>query len=94
MHKIEFSTDRNTRLNNIEKGYDLQKRFHESNRWDLIDTFSGEYERNDHNFRHRGFKIWRDIARGTLVKESWFTNRVGKINRIVFTKIECWPEIS
>lgn len=92
MNELKFSTDRNPRLNNIKQGYELQNKFRSSMRWDLIDTFSGEYERNDHNFRHSGFTIWRDVAKGTFVKESWFTNRAGKVNRVIFKKIECWPE--
>jgi len=94
MNEIRFSTDRNPRLNNIEKGYELQRKFRNSKRWDLVDSFSGEPERNDHNFRHNGFRVWVDVTVGTLVKESWSTNRVGKINRVVFKKIKSWPDES
>lgn len=94
MNMLKFKTDRNPRLNTIEAGYELQKKFHSSNRWVLVESFSGEYERNDNNFRHKGFRIWRDIVKGTFVKELWSTNRKGKINKVVFLTIECWPERS
>jgi hypothetical protein len=70
MNELIFSADRNPRLNNIEQGYELQNKFRISKKWNLIDTFSGKYERNDHNFRHSGFTIWSDKTKGTLVKES------------------------
>ena len=89
---LHFSTDRNPRKNTISKGYEMQKKFTNSSRWELLDEHRGGDAKNDHDFHHNGSKIWRDINNGTLVKESFSTNRRGIINSVNFQKISEYPE--
>jgi hypothetical protein len=89
---LKFSTNRNSRLNTIQQGYMMQEKFRKSPRWELINNIHGDYARNDHDFHHSGFNIWRDVNKGTWVKEKYSSNRQGRINNLVFSQIPNWPE--
>ncbi len=92
LKKISFNTDRNPCRNNIKAGYQMQSNFRNSPRWALQTDNHGGYGKNDHDFSHSGMKVWRDVNKGTLVKESYSTNRKGKVNSITFLEIQEWPE--